>query len=180
LADQWLPSDSPAKPVLRRVQHLLHRGLDEGRAVLQGLRSAVLPEGSLEKAVYNFTNEVAPNDQARLRIAIIGQTKSLEPTFLEQIYRITREALLNALRHSQATKVEVEIEYLRRKLRVLVRDNGAGIDPELLRLRQYTHWGLLGMRERAASIGAKVRVWSKRGQGTEVEISASLNDPQNR
>jgi signal transduction histidine kinase len=174
LADQCVPADSPAKPVLRRVQDLMRKGIDEGRAALQGLRSVTLPEGSLEKALYRFVEEATSGDRARLRIAVIGRTKPMEPSLLEQIYLIAREALLNALHHSAATKVEVEIEYLRRTLHVLVRDNGAGIDPQVLRTGQNSHWGLTGMRERAASIGAKMRVWSKQGKGTAVEISAPI------
>jgi signal transduction histidine kinase len=175
LADQFLPADSPAKPVLRRVQDLMRKGIDEGRAALQGLRSVALPEGSLEKAVYRFAEGTTSSDRACLRIAILGRTKPLDPNLLEQVYLIVREALVNSLRHSTATHIEVEIEYRRKKLRVLVRDNGAGIDPDVLRLGQHSHWGLTGMHERAASIGAKIRVWSKPGKGTEVEISAPLN-----
>jgi nitrate/nitrite-specific signal transduction histidine kinase len=68
-------------------------------------------------------------------------------------------------------EVEVEIEYLRRRLRLVVRDNGIGIDPQTLHSGKNLHWGLTGMRERAASIGAKTWVWRKNGRGTEVEIS---------
>lgn len=174
LADQCLPADSPAKPVLRRVQNLMRKGIDEGRAALQGLRSITLPEGSLEKALYRFVEEAAPDDRVRLRIAIIGHTKSLEPHVLEQIFLIVREGLVNALRHASATRVGVEIEYLRRKMHVIVRDNGTGIDPAVLRRGQNSHWGLTGMHERATSIGAKIRVWSKQGKGTEVEISVPV------
>ena len=175
LADQWLPADSPAKPVLRRVQDLMCKGIDEGRAALQGLRSVALPEGSLEKALYRFVEDAASSDRTRLRIAIVGRSKPLDPNLLEQVYLIVREALVNSLRHSAATSIEVEIEYLRKKLRVLIRDNGAGIDPHVLPHTQNSHWGLTGMQERAASIAAKLRIWSKPGKGTEVEVSAPLN-----
>jgi len=58
LADQCLLADSPAKPVLRHVQDLMRKGIDEGRAALQGLRSVTLPEGSLEKALYRFVEDL--------------------------------------------------------------------------------------------------------------------------
>lgn len=176
LADNWVPDDSPAKPVLRRALDLIRKVIDEGRAALLGLRSPLLQEGSLEKALSDFLNDFAPSERARLRIVIVGENKPLEPGVQEQIFLIAREALLNALRHSEATAVEVEIEYLRRKLRVVVRDTGRGIDPEALRTSSTEHWGLTGMSERAASIGAKIQIWSKLGQGTEVEISLPWRD----
>jgi signal transduction histidine kinase len=174
LADNWLSADSPAKPVLQRALALMLKGIDEGRAALCGLRGPALPEGSLEKSLYHIQDDFAPNERARFRISILGETKTLEPAVQEQIFFIAREALLNALRHSKASSVEAEIEYLKRKLRVVVRDNGSGIDPKVLRSGGDSHWGLTGMRERAASIGAKLRIWSKRGGGTEVEISYAI------
>lgn len=174
LVDEWLPADSPAKPLLRRVVDLIRKGLDEARGTLLGLRSPALPDGSLEKALGDIRDDFAPGGQARLCIVILGETSPLLPSVQEQIYWIAREALLNALRHSAASRIEAEIEYLPRRLRVVVRDDGTGIDPEALRTARNSHWGLAGMQERAATIGAKVRVWSKRGEGTEVEISLPI------
>jgi signal transduction histidine kinase len=88
----------------------------------------------------------------------------------EQIYYIGREALVNALRHAEATSIEAEVEYLPRRLRLVVRDNGRGIDPEIVRTGRPAHRGLRGMRERAESIGAQLRILSKPKAGTEVEI----------
>src|SRR5262249_11841523 len=174
LADDWLPADSPAKPMLRRTLDLVRKGINQGRATLLGLRSPVLPDGSLEKALCDVRNDFAPCEGTRFRIVIVGESKPLEPAVQEQIFLIAREALLNALRHSEASSVEVEIEHLQRKLRVVVRDNGKGIDPQALQSGQNSHWGLTGMRERAASIGAEIRVWSNQGEGTEVEISVPI------
>jgi signal transduction histidine kinase len=87
------------------------------------------------------------------------------------VYRIGREALVNAFRHSEAAEIEVEIEFAASELRVLVRDNGLGIDPEVLRAGREGHWGLSGMRERAEGMGARLKVWSRAGAGTEVELS---------
>jgi signal transduction histidine kinase len=101
----------------------------------------------------------------------MGRPKPVDPAVLHQIYLITREALLNALRHSQATKIEVEIAYSPRKLRVTVRDNGIGIEPQLLRSGRKAHWGLTVMRERAANIGAHLRIRTRPNAGTELTLS---------
>jgi len=175
VAEGFLPPKSPAKPLLSRVRKLMGKGIAEGRAALQGLRSAELPPTSLDQALTDFLDELTPADRARLRITKMGRPKPLDPAILHQIYLITREALLNALRHSQAKKIEVELEYSPRKLRVAVRDNGIGIEPHVLNSGRKSHWGLTVMRERAANIGAHLRIWTKPNAGTELELSVPLN-----
>jgi signal transduction histidine kinase len=171
VAEGFLPPESPAKPLLSRVHNLMRKGIAEGRAALQGLRSADVPSTSLEQALSAFHEELAPADRARLRIAKMGCPRTVDPAVLDQIYLITREALLNALRHSQAKKIEVEIRYFPRKLRVTVRDDGTGIDPQLLHASRKSHWGLTVMRERAANIGAHLRIRTRANAGTEVVLS---------
>jgi len=175
LAEGYLPPDSPAKPLLSRVRDLMGKGIAEGRAALQGLRSTDVPPTTLDQALSDFCDELTPADRARVRITKLGRPKPLDPALLHQIYLITREALLNSLRHSQAKKIEVELEYSPRKLRVVVRDNGAGIDSQLTHSGRKCHWGLTVMRERAANIGAHLRIWSKPKAGTELELSVPLS-----
>jgi signal transduction histidine kinase len=171
VAEGWLPPDSPAKPLLSRARNLMGKGIAEGRAALQGLRSAEIPSTTLDEALSDFQAELDPSDSARLRIVKMGRPKFLEPAVLHQIYLIAREAILNSLRHSLAAKIEVEVQYSPRKLRVVVRDNGSGIDAIRLNSGRDLHWGLTVMRERAANIGARLRIWTKPNAGTEVVLS---------
>lgn len=171
VAEGWLPPDSPAKPLLSRVRNLMRKGIAEGRAALEGLRSADAPATTLEKALADFHEELPPTDRARLRILKMGAPKPLDPAVLDQIYLITREAMLNSIRHSQARKIEVEIVYSSRRLRVTVRDNGTGIEPQLLRTGRKAHWGLTVMSERAANIGANLRIHTRPNAGTELHLS---------
>jgi signal transduction histidine kinase len=171
VAEGWVPADSPAKPLLSRVHSLMRKGIDEGRAALEGLRATDLPATSLEQALADFHEELPAPDRARLRIAKMGSPKPVDPVVLDQIFLITREALLNAIRHSQATRIEAEIAYSPRKLRITVRDNGTGIEPELLHSGRKAHWGLTVMRERAANIGAHLRIRTRPKAGTELDLS---------
>jgi signal transduction histidine kinase len=100
-----------------------------------------------------------------------GPPRPLRPLIRDEVYRISREALVNAFQHAEASEIEVEIEFAARALRVLVRDDGRGIDPEVLRAGREGHWGLSGMRERAERMGARLKVWSRERGGTEIEIS---------
>jgi len=165
-----VPADSPIKPSLSRALHLMRRVIDEGRCTLHGLRSSATNTMTLEQALSGLRDELAPGSGVRFRIFVKGQPKPLKSAVQEQLYLIGREALFNAVRHSEATSIEAEVEYLPRRLSVVVRDNGRGIDPRVVRSGCAGHWGILGMRERAGSIGAKLRIWSKPGAGTEVEI----------
>lgn len=174
LAQERFPAASPTKPILQRPLDLMRKAFDKGRGALEGLRFAGLPDGSLEKALGDICDDFSPRSRTRLRMVIVGETRPLAPAVQEQVYWIAREALLNALWHSGASRVETEIEYRPRKLRVVVRDDGAGIDPKRLRNGRSGRRGLSSMQERAASIGAKVRIWSKPGGGTEVEISLPI------
>jgi signal transduction histidine kinase len=88
----------------------------------------------------------------------------------DDAYRIGREALVNAFEHSNASRIEGEITYDAARLRLSIRDNGDGIDQEILKSGRSGHWGISGMRERAHNIGGQLNIWSNHGAGTEVEL----------
>ena len=87
-----------------------------------------------------------------------------------EIYRIGREALVNAFCHSGAKRIELELEYSNSELYVRIRDNGCGIDPQMLEKGRGGHWGLAGMRERATRIGGVLKILASPA-GTEVQLS---------
>jgi len=107
----------------------------------------------------------------QLNVSIEGKPQELHPILRDDVYRIAAEALRNAFRHARSAKVEAEIEYSARLLRVRIRDNGTGIDPAIIATGHEGHWGLQGMRERAQQIGAQLEIWSQPGAGTEVDLS---------
>ena len=164
------PGQSLDRRSLDDTPGLLRRLLDESRAVLQGLRAPHFAPASIEKELTRLLEDFSTSG-VRCEISVTGHAKQLRPAVQEQINLIAKEALANALLHSRGTCVEIELEYSARRLRVVVRDNGCGIDPQLTRARRDSHWGLLGMRERAENIGAQLTVWSRPGAGTEVEVS---------
>ncbi len=98
--------------------------------------------------------------------------EDLVPLVRDEVYRIASEAVRNAFRHAQAKRIEVEIQYDRRQLRLCVRDNGKGIDPKVLAEGgRDGHYGLAGMHERAKLVGGTLAVGSKLDTGTEAELS---------
>ena len=115
--------------------------------------------------------ELVIPQEVDFRVVMEGLPRALHPVIRDEVYRIGRESLVNAFRHSRASKIEVEVDYSVSNLRILVRDNGCGIDPQVLRAGRDGHWGLPGMRERAEKVGARLRVWSRAAAGTEVELT---------
>lgn len=166
-----LSRGEPAMSRLERVQQLMSQVLEEGRQALRGLRSTERSADDLGPALSRIPGELGLQDPAAFRVVAEGRARPLLPVVRDEIYRIAREALVNAFRHSGAATIEVEIEYAARQLRVMVRDDGRGIDSEVLRAGRENHWGLSGMRERAERIGARLQVWSRAGSGTEVELA---------
>jgi signal transduction histidine kinase len=170
-AVEQTPADSPVKFALSRSLGLVRRAVDEGRAVLRGIHTASPALSSLEEALSNLLKEVAPGGDRRLRVFVQGTPQALNPVIQEQMFLIGREAVMNALRHSEATTIEVEVQYLHDVVRVLVRDNGCGINPEAVQEQSDSHWGLSGMRERAEKMGARFGIWSRTGVGTEMRAA---------
>jgi signal transduction histidine kinase len=169
-AVEQLPADSPAKRSFARVVQLTGQVVEEGRNAVRGFRSTDRETQDLERAFSRIPQEVDVTEQVDFRVIVEGQPQSLHPAIRDDIYSIGREALVNSFRHSGASKIEVELKYSASQLRVLVRDDGCGIDPKVLQSGRDGHWGLLGMRERAKGIGAKVKVLSRAGGGTEVDL----------
>src|SRR5260370_5021131 len=170
-AVEQTPADYPSKPALSSALRLVNQAIDEGRAAIQGIHTASTATSSIEHAFSNLLGEVATGRGLRFRVFVQGKPWTLNPAIQEQLFLIGREAAMNALRHSQATKIQVEVQYLRDLLRVFVRDNGRGINPEAVQKGRDSHWGLRGMRERAENIGARFGIWSRTGAGTEMCVA---------
>jgi signal transduction histidine kinase/ligand-binding sensor domain-containing protein len=171
VAEDQLPDDSPTKPLLQRVLKTMRQVVEEGRNALRGLRARDADSGNLAIAFSRLGKEFAVDEKTEYRVITQSTTRPLSPQIRDEVYRIGREAIVNAFKHAKANSVEVAIEYAGRHFRMLVRDDGRGIDADVLNAGREGHWGLAGMRERAEGIGASFKVRSRAGAGTEVELT---------
>src|SRR5580704_16268288 len=169
-AVESLPTDCAARLRLSTVMQLLNRVLAEGRCALERLRSPNEPKTSLDKAFARVPNDLGFSSAVGFRVIVLGMEREVSVSLCDDIYRIVREAIVNAYRHSGAKDIEAEIEYRPSVLRFAVRDNGRGIDPQNLQWGKNGRWGLQGMRERADRIGGRLRVLSRSELGTEIEL----------
>jgi len=166
-----LPSDPLVKSELEQVLELMEQGIEEGRSAIQGLRSSDPRTLDLVLALSGVQQEFALQPDIDFRVSVTGRQQPLQPAIRQEIYRIGKEALVNAFCHSRAKRVEFELEYADSELRMRVCDNGCGIDPKVLHAGREGHWGLAGMRERATKIGGLLKISSSATAGTEVQLS---------
>jgi signal transduction histidine kinase len=164
---------------IRTLDQAIREGDDaiaEGRDAIQGLRDNPALESNLEDLLRAAGTEFARSSRKvaeppAFRVVVEGGPRRLSPVLQDEIYRIAREILRNAFYHADASRIEAEIAYDSQFFRLRIRDNGKGIDPKVLEAgARPGHWGLPGVRERAKRIGARLKLWSESGAGTEAEL----------
>ena len=173
---QIFSNELPAGTTKERLESVIdqaEQAIVEGRDAVKGLRASTVERNDLALAIRTLGEELAASNSRRpdFTVQLEGAPRNLHPILRDEVYRIIGEAMRNAFRHAAAQHIEVEIHYDERQLRVRVRDNGKGIDPQHLSDDgREGHFGLRGMRERAKLIGGKLTVWSELDSGTEVEL----------
>jgi ligand-binding sensor domain-containing protein/signal transduction histidine kinase len=172
----------PRRPdeAIRSLDHAINdteSALAESRDAIRGLRSEPIAKGDLAELLMAASRELAKFGTADQQPPVFelieeGEKRPLSVTARNEIYRVALEVLRNAYRHAHATRIEVEIRYDDRVLRIRIRDNGRGVDSTVLKNGAAAgHWGLQGVRERAERIGARLDFWSEVGAGTEVQLT---------
>jgi signal transduction histidine kinase/ligand-binding sensor domain-containing protein len=184
VADRQIASDATAKPLIQRIVQLVRQLIEESRYTVRGLRLQHSEAENLERALTQISKDLAAPESVKYQFVVEGTPRSLRPLVRDEVYRIGVEALGNAFRHSNASTVETVMQYARDHFRLLIRDNGQGIDPVVLDAGREGHFGLSGMRERARKIGARLKIRTAAGAGTEIDLivpsSAAFERPDPR
>ena len=168
-----IPADERAHQMLEKVLDRADEVLYEGRQSLRDLRVKGSAKADLSSALSYCGDELAQGHSSQFILTVIGIPRSVRTVVFDEAYCIAREALINAFQHSRASKIVVEILYRANGLRITVRDDGIGMDTDILMQGRDGHWGLSGMRERARKIGAHLQIRSSSDAGTEVELKIS-------
>jgi signal transduction histidine kinase len=153
---------------LETLSKWLEQAVQEGRAALDSLRQSTTERNDLAEAFERVVDEYR-GGETEVSLAVAGTVKEMHPVVREEIFRIGNEAIRNACAHSGASRVDVELRYVQ-DLDLRIRDNGIGIDPAVIERGKKGHFGLQGMRERAARIGAKLTLGSNGASGTEIKL----------
>jgi PAS domain S-box-containing protein len=164
-----------AKPIIERLEKLHEMSdsaLEGVRRFSQDLRPSILDDLGLIPALEWLITDLEKSHQITTKVNITGKKRRLAPEGELTVFRIAQEVLSNIRRHSQASAVEMNLDYGADALTLIINDNGIGFKmPERTSdLALSGKIGIIGMRERARLIGGTLIVQSEPGMGTTVTL----------
>ncbi len=165
--------DPGSRAVLGELEALSEQTIENLRRLTRALRPIYLEDLGLVAALQMLCREASPDKGLQIEFRQSGRERRLSREAELALYRIAQEALHNVVRHSRATHAELQIEFKEGEVRLAVNDNGIGflVPASPTDLAPGGHFGLLGMRERAELIGARLEVQSQPGSGTGLTVS---------
>jgi signal transduction histidine kinase len=175
-ASRSSPGDAgPIEGLVESTKEMVRSSLEEARRSIWNLRSAQW-DAEAETLPARLAAAVRAKQEgsaAAIRLTVTGTFRPLERSVEDEMLRIAQEAVSNAVRHASATSLEVVLKYDTGWLRLNISDDGKGFSPTAS--APQGHYGLQGMKERAAAIGAKLKIESSPGAGTSVEASLAIS-----
>jgi signal transduction histidine kinase len=189
----WDRDPAGARAMLAQSLTLIRDGLAEARRAIAALRAAPLEEEGVLPALRNLAEATAARAGLQLDVQLPTRLDGLAPEVESALYRIAQESLTNVARHAQAQALAVRLALEGRRLVLTISDDGRGFDapftPAASRegsgpgtsggsqgVPAGEHYGLQGMRERAAATGGTLDVQSWPGQGTTVRYAVEVPD----
>jgi two-component sensor histidine kinase len=169
-ARQFDAAPEVSKQRLTRALDQADESLREARQMILSMRIPALENSTLPEALAATARQIVEGMPLQFDVRITGRVRQGHYDLEANIFLLVREAVTNAVNHSSAEHIWVELNYTARQLCVMVKDDGVGLDPETA-MAKTGHWGLSGMQERIRQIGGTFKLESAPGRGTRLEIS---------
>jgi signal transduction histidine kinase len=169
-----LPADTNARKALDEARALARSNLADARNSIWNMRSQVLETGDLAKALGDILRSLTEGAETRGELRQRGTPRRLAPLTENNVLRIGQEAITNAVRHAQAKRIEVVLQFAPRQLQLSVLDDGCGFDPAHPPPSE-GGFGLVGMRERAVQINGELTVSSVSGEGSVLTLTLPIS-----
>ena len=165
------PDDAPTLlRALQQVSAWLGRAAEEGREAVNALRASTTEGNDLAQAFRHAIDDCRRHGGIDGTLTVTGEALEMHPVVRDEICRIGCEAIQNACTHSRGKRLDVALTY-GGDLTLRVTDDGVGMEAAIAERGKQGHFGLRGMRERAASIYATLSVTSLPGEGTTVTVT---------
>jgi signal transduction histidine kinase len=163
------PYPEPLRTRVDRIRELVESSVAMVRNMALILRPSMLDDLGLAAALEWQANQVSRSTGVRIKLVANAIPDELPEEHKINIFRIVQEALNNVCRHARASSVEITLLTIEDRISVTIRDDGRGF-----RTPRPSGLGLIGMQERAESLGGSLAVKSGPGQGTAIEVSLPL------
>jgi signal transduction histidine kinase/streptogramin lyase len=158
-----------------RMRKEVGEHIREARQSIWDLRSPTLESRDLERALRHVARHASERHSVAVQVSVHGAPCGCTPKVQEQLLRIGQEAVVNAVRHGRADRVNMELQYAATSVSLRVSDNGCGFDPDRVTRHPNGHCGLISMKERAADIGGTLTIESHVARGTTIETRVPIS-----
>jgi signal transduction histidine kinase/ligand-binding sensor domain-containing protein len=165
-------ADQPAKAesLLGSLAERMRETIARSRNMVWSLHSTAVVQYSLVEVLRHAEAEFRLGVLPEFSLTSVGEARHVHPLVRDEVYRICREALANAFRHSNAKSVQVTVRFIPDTLEVEICDDGDGMDEGTVQHGRAGHFGLPGMQAHAQRIGAQIAIKSALGQGTRISL----------
>ena len=152
-------------------------GLDQMiRELALDLRPSLLDDLGLLPTLNWYVDRFSQRTDIEVIVEVINEEKRLLDEIETALYRIIQEALTNVVKHAKAKKVGLQIDIRAEMVIVNIKDDGRGFDSDAMQFPETSPrgLGLIGMADRTALVGGDLRIYSKPGEGTRIEVEIPL------
>jgi signal transduction histidine kinase len=179
VANHFEKNPGNASHHLKLARNLTRQGQTDVRHSVWGLRSRAGEKFDLVNALNISSQQIAPDAGIKIQIETSGEVKPLSEVYEENILRIAQEGITNAVKHSAANTVKIDLQFSPQKVVLEIKDDGKGFDPETCAGPNEGHFGLLGIRERVERMGGETNIRSAPGAGVCIHIEIPINQNNN-
>ena len=165
-----------AQQALETARNMSRHSMVEARRSVWDLRCQLLENGDLISALAQIVEPLVPSENVKVGVRIQGNPVRLPGPVEMNLLRIGQEAACNAVKHGNAQRVSIELQYAPTSVCLTVSDDGRGFVAN--QASPTGHFGLLDMRERAQSMGSQLQVESEPGRGTRIAVEVRLHSPE--
>ncbi len=160
-------SKEDAMSEIRSLREMVRTSLYEVRRIIYDLRPMALDDLGLLPTIKRYIKTISEYSDIDIQFTALGEDKRLNQNYEIAFFRLIQEGVQNAIKHSEASRVQVKLEIGKKYLTMVVKDNGVGFNPK----EKPDHsFGLIGMRERVEMFDGKMTIDTAPGKGTRIMI----------
>ena len=152
---------------IKSVRKMVRSSLYEVRRIIYDLRPMALDDLGLVPTMKKYVDSISDYSKVPIEFSFFGEEKRLNSKYEVAFFRLMQESIQNAIKHSEASQIQVKLEIRRNSLTMVIKDNGKGFDVSLKKDKSF---GLIGMRERVEMLEGELHIQSSPGKGTAIII----------